>query len=70
MERRVTRPNRGLHLAPTPRLRALLREYRRYRARLEADRGVWPKPANALEHVGDVIAEIEGVLAEREAVAA
>ncbi len=63
-------PNRGLHLAATHRLQELLVRYEGYRARLEADRSVWPPPVNAREHVDDVIAEIGAVLAAREAVAA
>ncbi len=62
----LARPNRGLHLATTPRLRRLGREYLAYRPRLEADRGAWPTPVNAIDHVDDMLAEIEGELAARE----
>ncbi|MDP9362820.1 MAG: hypothetical protein M3Q10_01095 [Chloroflexota bacterium] len=61
------RPNRGLHLMATPRLREHLTRYQAFRTRLEADRRAWPRSVNAAEHVADVIAEIEAELAARAA---
>ena len=62
----IDHPHCGLHLATTPRLRALLRESYGYRDRLDAERGIWPAPFLARQHVDGLIDEAETELVERE----
>ncbi len=63
-------PSRGLGVLDTARLRIHRSRYVAYRDRIDRDRAVWPKPENAIAHVDSVLAEIEGILTRREAVAA
>lgn len=59
------RRDRGFRPLPAPQLETVRARYLGWRARLDADRGVWPPPLTARYYVEAVLAELDAEIASR-----